>query len=233
MGRRKVGQFAHRLWREWRLAIFFIVFVVIPARSSLADWNWVPTGSMNPTIVEGDLVFVDKAAYDLRVPLTLHRFARLAEPQRGDIVVCLSPEDGTRLVKRIVGLPGETVEMKNNVLFIDGRRVQYSTADPQWVEGVPEKLRDACTLASEQLDEMSHPVMGVPAIRARRSFGPVTVQRDCYFVMGDNRDISKDSRFFGPVPRRSILGQAKGIILSVDVTDWYQPRLGRFLAPLR
>ena len=110
----KIGKYVHRLWKEWRFTIFFIVFVVIPIKSSLADWNWVPTGSMNPTIIEGDLVYVDKVAYDLRIPLTMHRIARWSDPERGDIVICFSPEDGARLVKRVIGLPGDTVAMRRN-----------------------------------------------------------------------------------------------------------------------
>jgi len=109
----KIRKFVQRLWKEWRITVLFIVFVVIPVKSSLADWNWVPTGSMNPTILEGDLIYVNKVAYDLRFPLTDYRLARWSDPERGDIVICFSPEDGTRLVKRVVGLPGETVEMRN------------------------------------------------------------------------------------------------------------------------
>ena len=74
MKKLKVRKFVRRVWKEWRLTIFFIVFIIIPAKSSLADWNWVPTGSMNPTILEGDLVYVNKMAYGLRIPLTLYRF---------------------------------------------------------------------------------------------------------------------------------------------------------------
>ena len=68
-------QVAGRLWRDWGVAVLFFVFVLVPVKSSLADWNWVPSGSMNPTILEGDLIYVNKLAYDLRVPLTLHRLA--------------------------------------------------------------------------------------------------------------------------------------------------------------
>jgi len=75
MDSRKMVQFVRKVWKDWWKTAFFIVFVVIPVKSSLADWNWVPTGSMNPTILDGDLVYVDKIAYDLRIPLTLHRLA--------------------------------------------------------------------------------------------------------------------------------------------------------------
>ncbi len=230
---KKSLRLGRRIWREWRFAALFILFVVVPLKSSLADWNWVPSGSMNPTILEGDLIYVDKIAYDLRLPLTLHRLAEWAEPQRGDIVICLSPTDGTRLVKRVIGIPADTVEMRNNMLFLNGQPLTYDRADQDYVGSLPEKLAGSCVCALEELDQATHPVLSIPAIQARRDFGPVTVTDGHYFVLGDNRDLSRDSRFFGLVPRRSILGKAKAVILSFDMTDKYQPRLGRFLAHLR
>ena len=110
-------------WRKeirWWLIIGLVIFSL---RSSLADWNDVPTGSMKPTILEGDRVFVNKLAYDLKVPFTTRHLAEWSNPHRGDIVVFFSPHDGTRLVKRVVGLPGDTIELRN-----DG-------SCPQWPAG--------------------------------------------------------------------------------------------------
>src|SRR5712671_1022116 len=101
MKRRLVG-----LWREYRGFALFVVLMVV-FRSSLADWNTVPTGSMKPTILEGDRIWVNKLAYDLRLPLTGVSLYRLADPQRGDIVVFDSKAADTRLVKRVIGLPGD------------------------------------------------------------------------------------------------------------------------------
>jgi signal peptidase I len=232
MDSRKVVQFVRRVWKDWWKTAFFILFVVIPVKSSLADWNWVPTGSMNPTILDGDLVYVDKIAYDLRIPLTLHRLAKWSDPRRGDIVICLSPEDETRLVKRVIGLPGDTIEMKRNALFINGQPANYSRIDPEYAERLPTQLKSRAILAAEDLDGLEHPVMSIPSIPAIRDFGPLTVPHDSYFVMGDNRDMSKDSRYFGFVRRDVILGKAKAVIVSFDITDKYQPRLKRFLSPL-
>ena len=229
----KIRKFVQRFWKEWRITFLFVVFVVIPVKSSLADWNWVPTGSMNPTILEGDLIYVNKAAYDLRVPLTQYRLARWSDPGRGDIVICFSPEDGTRLVKRVVALPGETVEMRDNTLFLNGRAVGYTRIDPKYADELPGKVKGRCILAMENLDGTVHAVMSVPAVAAMRSFGPVTVPQGKYFVMGDNRDNSKDSRFFGFIERESIVGKAKGVIGSFDITDKYQPRFDRFFSHLQ
>jgi signal peptidase I len=233
MNAKRIKQFVCQSWKECRATIFFIVLVVIPVKSSLADWNWVPTGSMNPTILEGDLIYVDKIAYDLRFPLTLHRLAKWSDPQRGDIVICFSPDDGVRLVKRVIGLPGDAVEMKNNALLLNGQPVPYTKADPKYAQYLSRELQEKCMLATEDLQGSAHAVMSIPSIRAMRSFGPVTVPPDSYFVMGDNRDSSRDSRFFGFVDRGQIVGKAKGVIGSFDITDKYQPRLKRFFAPLK
>lgn len=230
MGRQKVTDFFRRLWKEWRMTIFFIVFVVIPIKSSLADWNWVPTGSMNPTILEGDLVYVDKVAYDLRFPLTLHRLAEWSDPQRGEIVICLCPADGARLVKRVIGQPGDTIEMKDNVLILNGEPVPYTRVGMQGMEVFRGELG---IFAMEDLDGAVHPVMSIPSVSAIRTFGPMRVPQDHYFVMGDNRDVSQDSRFFGFVERKCILGKVKGVIGSINITDKLQPRFSRFFAPLK
>jgi signal peptidase I len=233
MMKNKAVQFIRRIWKDWWKTAAFIVFVVIPFKSSIADWNWVPSGSMNPTILEGDLIYVDKLAYDLKVPLTFSRLAEWSQPQRGDIVICFSPEDGMRLVKRVIALPGDTVEMKANVLFINGQALSYTRADAKCAELLNPKIKNRAVLATEDLAGCEHTVMSIPSIPAMRNFGPVTVPQGDYFVMGDNRDNSKDSRYFGFVERKAIVGKAKAVIVSFDKTDKYQPRLERFFAPLQ
>lgn len=235
-GRRRMGKLrllGRRLWREWRVAIIFIVFVVVPVKSSLADWNWVPTGSMNPTILEGDLIYVNKLAYDLRVPLTLHRLASWSEPQRGDVVICLSPDDGTRLVKRIVGQPGDTVQMRGDMLLLNGRPLTYRQTGLDYPVHLPDGPVATGVMTMENLGQAVHPILTIPGLGAMRNFGPVVVPEGYYLVLGDNRDLSRDSRYFGFVPRAAILGQAKVVLLSFDITDKYQPRIGRFFTPLR
>src|SRR5258706_13883307 len=117
-----------KLWREYRGFTLFVILMVA-FRSSLADWNTVPTGSMKPTILEGDRILVNKLAYDLRVPLTHISILRFADPQRGDIVVFDSQAADTRLVKRVIGLPGDVVEMKNNRLRINGVEAPYANCE--------------------------------------------------------------------------------------------------------
>jgi signal peptidase I len=233
MNKTRVIQFIRRTWKEWWKTLAVIVFIIIPLKSSIADWNWVPSGSMNPTILEGDLVYVNKLAYDLRFPLTFYRLAKWSQPQRGDIVICFSPEDKTRLVKRIIGLPGDTIEMRENVLFVNGEALKYSKTDIDYADRLQAALRKSSVFATEDLVGYKHTVMSVPAVKAKRSFGPVTAPQNSFFVMGDNRYLSRDSRSFGFVNSNAIIGRATRVIVSFDKTDWYQPRLSRTLTPLK
>src|ERR1051326_7517444 len=141
-----------RLW--WRkeirpLLILAVIYFCI--RSSLADWNDVPTGSMKPTIIEGDRVFVNKLAYDLKVPFTTWHVAQWGNPNRGDIVVFYSPYDGKRLVKRVIGLPGDVLELRNNVLTINGDTVQYQPLPDDLLRDTAAADRASHLYAAEQL----------------------------------------------------------------------------------
>ncbi len=213
--------FAGKLWHKWVRPIIIVLVVTCSLRSAVADWNDVPTGSMNPTILEGDRIFVNKLAYDLKVPFTTMRLATWGAPQRGDIVVFDSPKDGTRLVKRVIGLPGDTVELRNERLFINGQEAPMSlTAAGKIMSG------------QEDLDGRTHRVQVLPYQPAMRSFGPLKVPDGCYWMMGDNRDNSADSRFFGPVPAKLIMGRASAVAISVDPADHYMPRWERFFKSL-
>src|SRR3989442_4625007 len=120
---------ARRWWVKEIRPLLILAVVLFAIRSSLADWNDVPTGSMKPTILEGDRVFVNKLAYDLKVPFTTWHIAEWGNPQRGDIAVFYSPHDGKRLVKRVIGLPGDTVELRSEKLFLNGEPVDYTSLD--------------------------------------------------------------------------------------------------------
>ncbi len=209
-----------------------VILVVTAFRSAVADWNDVPTGSMKPTILEGDRVFVNRLAYDLNVPYTTWHLLEWAEPQRGDIVVCYSPADGKRLVKRVVGLPGDRIELRNNRLIVNGAPAEYRPLEPWFQDQVSAAERSQHVFASEQLGHRPHPVMARPAAPVLRSFPETTIPPDSYFLMGDNRDNSFDSRFFGCVRRSQILGRATGVVLSMDPDQHLHPRWERFLTRL-
>lgn len=213
-------------WREWLRPLGFAAAIVFSLKSSLAEWNYVPSGSMIPTLLPGDVVWVNKLAYDLKVPFTTWHMAEWGNPQRGDVAVFYSPADGMRLVKRVIGLPGDVIESRDDRLLVDGMPVAYASP-------VAESLDAAGTndvvFAEEDLPGRRHPVMIQPRRPALRTFGPVLVPAGCYFMMGDNRDDSHDSRFFGCVARRSIVGRSATIIASADLAHWLRPRTGRFL----
>ncbi|HEX2099851.1 MAG TPA: signal peptidase I [Candidatus Synoicihabitans sp.] len=219
----------HVVVKDWvrPCALFFLI--VAPLKSAIVDWNWVPTGSMKPTILEGDLVLIDKLAYDLRVPFTLQRVARWEEPARGDVVVCFSPADGARLVKRVIALPGDVVEMRQNRIFLNGAPLAYAAAETAPLSG---SAAPGAAFAWERLDERQHWVMAQPDRPALRSFPPQRVPAGQYFLLGDFRDNSHDSRFFGPVAREQIIGRARAVLVSFDLHQYLRPRLSRFFRPL-
>jgi signal peptidase I len=164
-----------RFCRQHVAPLAFVIIAVCSFRSAIADWNIVPTGSMKPTIIEGDRIFVNKLAYGLKVPFTTWHLAQWSEPARGDIIVFNSPADGMRLVKRVAGVPGDRVTMRGSAT--------------------------------------------------------VTIPADHYFVLGDNRGNSADSRVIGLIPRENILGRSSRVVLSFDPYT-HLPRWNRTLKPL-
>lgn len=215
-----------KVLREIRIFLLMIL-IVSSLRSALADWNDVPTGSMKPTIQEGDRVVVNKLAYDLKVPFTTIRIFKWGDPQRGDIVVLFSPVDGTRLVKRVVAVPGDHIEMRENALHVNGRAAAHSTVAVESSEDY-----GATYVIDENLLGRTHKVMLTPEIPAVRSFGPVVVPDDNYFVLGDNRDNSNDSRFIGFIERKRIVGEAVAVAFSLDRGNYFVPRMDRFFEGL-
>ena len=226
---RRVGRM---LWREWVRPFILILAVMGTFRSAIADWNHVPTGSMKPTILIGDRIFVNKLAYDLKIPFTRVRLASWSQPRRGDLVVFFSPADGKRLVKRVVGLPGDRVSMKDNRLRVNGVAIDYSAFTADNLSGIAADDQRFHSFQVEHLGEHSHAVMLAPQRPSRRSFEELEVPERDYFVMGDNRDESFDSRWFGVVDRELIVGRATAIAISVDPDRFYLPRWGRFFADL-
>ncbi|HXI12840.1 MAG TPA: signal peptidase I [Thermoanaerobaculia bacterium] len=223
---------AGTIWKEWIRPFLVMLAVVGSLRSAVADWNDVPTGSMKPTILEGDRVVVNKLAYDLKVPFTTSHLAVWDNPSRGDIVVFFSPADGKRLVKRVIGIPGDQIEMIENRLLINGQAVTITPADPAWLAAMDPRERGIYQVASEGFGSQMHAMMVTPGAPSVRSFAPLTVPQESYFVMGDNRDDSYDSRFLGFIDRKKIVGRAFGVALSVNPREHYMPRLGRFFRPL-
>lgn len=219
-------------WIEWIRPLALPALLIFSAKSALGDINYVPSGSMHPTLLDGDVVFVNKLAYDLRVPFTFARIAHWADPSRGDIVVCFEPGNGTRLVKRVIGLPGDTLELRHDILYLNGVPQPYGPLDRSAVRDLDPAERRAAIFATEQLGKRRHAVMALPDRPARRNFGPITIPAANYFVLGDNRDNSADSRYFGLMPRDQIIGQVNGVVVSADIHHWLKPRFDRFISRL-
>ncbi len=220
-------------WREYRGPIALVVLMIC-FRSAWADWVTVPTGSMNPTLLEGDRVLIDKHAFGLRVPLTLIHLTQGEDPVRGDIVVFDSPKDGTSLVKRVVGVPGDTVELDGETLRVNGQPATYAREDGSASRGLLSATAAQNPLVLREAGVgPDHDILLLPARTGLGSFGPMTVPPDRYLMLGDNRDNSADSRYFGFVPRRNIVGRATRVVVSLDPEHRYAPRSDRFLALLR
>lgn len=221
---------------QWvRDLLFFaaLLLMIGTFRSAVADWNQVPTGSMKPSILEGDRIFVNKLAFDLRVPFTGTCLYHWAEPERGDIIVFFSPKDGTRLVKRVVGIPGDKVELQGNTLIINGQAARYLPTSTELLGEARREHIPMDSLAMEAVGEHVYPVMKRRGRGSRLStIDPIVVPEGHIFAMGDNRDNSADSRVFGMVPMTLIVGKATNVVLSWRPESWGSLRWERVFSAL-
>ena len=206
----------HATW-EWikSLAIALVIWFVL--RTLLIEAFRIPSSSMERTLLVGDFLFVNKALYGAEVPLIHTRLPAIRDPRRGDIVVFDSKtEQGVKVVKRLVGMPGDTLQMKNAVLWRNGA----AQREP-YVEHV-DSLTDAS--APEMRDWQAHYLL--PGVNratyhpSRDNWGPLVVAPGQYFVMGDNRDNSYDSRYWGFVDRKVIRGRPLFVYYSFDHDSW-------------
>jgi len=187
---------------RWITELIVIVMVVLLIRVFVAQAYNIPSGSMKPTLLVGDFILVNKLVY------------RFSEPQRGDIVVFKYPIDpNIDFIKRIVALPGEQVEVRNNQVFINGKPLPLIEVGRGEENGVRKVIYE------EVMPEgIKHKVQFYEDFPfSKRDFGPVVVPPNHYFVMGDNRDNSEDSRYWGFLPRENIVGKAFVIYFSGDV----------------
>ncbi len=197
---------------EYARSFFPVLLIVLVVRSFAYEPFRIPSSSMMPTLLVGDFIFVNKFEYGLRLPVTNTKIVSLGAPERGDVVVFRLPADpGTNYIKRLVGLPGDVVEYRGKRLEINGQPVALELA------GAYEGDRQAgSTLAIESLGSSDHEVL---LIAGRRSVeGRFVVPEGHYFMMGDNRDNSRDSRYpgVGLIPEDNIVGRAVRIWMNWD-----------------
>lgn len=207
----------------------FLAFMLLLGvfRTAIADWNPIPSGSMRPNLLEGDVVFVNRVAYDLKLPLTNVILARTGEPQRGDIVTFYSPKDGTRLIKRLAAVPGDMVEMRDKHLIINGHEDSYTLAE-RTVEHLDGGQNLEAVRMTESDGTQSHIVQWMPEIAARDNIAPIRIPEGQFLMLGDNRDDSADSRYIGLVPRNLLIGHAVRVLVSADIKGNWAPRTDRF-----
>jgi signal peptidase I len=210
-------------WRENRKFLLILASIVC-FKSAVADLNSISGRSMQPTLLDGDKVWVNKLAYDVKLPFTGISVLALAEPTRGDIVIIDSEVAGKRLVKRIIGRPGDTVYMRNNLLVVNDEVVDYE---------VVTESREGTIIIEHLFDETYQALLSTQgANRSTRSYGPAQVPDDHFFVLGDNRDNSADSRLYNFIPRDQIVGRSSSVVFSMDSDHAFRPRSGRFLTTL-
>ncbi len=215
------ASFTARL-RYWAREIAIVAAIVIPIRLFIVSPFKIPSSSMVPTLLVGDYLFVTRFDYGFKIPFTdIQLLPR--PPKRGDVAVFEYPEDPSKdYIKRIVGLPGDLVEYRNNRLFINGREMPLRYIG-EYTYTMAGGQQDTASRWRERLFDVEHDVL-------RKSFsikdGRWRVPKDCYFALGDNRNNSRDSRFWGCVPQKNLVGKARIIFWSWDSAH-FRPRLGR------
>ena len=234
--------------RQYAESIGLALGVALFLRTFVVEAFQIPSGSMIPTLAIGDHIFVSKFAYAIRLPFSNTLVASLGKPTRGDIIVFKYPPDQTvDFIKRVVGLSGETLEVRHNEVFINGRPMAREELPESCVTNDGDSFRDErqpCEVWLEHLGGKSHETYQKPFHSLASDFGPVTIPPHHYFVMGDNRDNSKDSRVWGFVPFDLIKGRALVVWWSRDpargglspsgIVDWFSSiRWSRFFQPVR
>lgn len=219
-----------RFWESNKVFIGFLVFIIL-FRVSVADQYHVPSGSMEPTIAIGDRILVNKLSYHVKVPFTNLVLMSLGEPSRGDIIVFEKPGDHTVMVKRLVGLPGDYLEIEDGFIRVNGETFYVSEQEP--VEALREaRLNKQGLHYHEKMSDHTYTVQRLPLMQ---QFGEkkVKIPEDHFFFMGDNRDNSNDSRAWGMVQRHLLKGRASRVLYSMTfagfVPKFLWDRTGRDL----
>ena len=196
---------------EYSRSFFPVLLFVLVIRSFIFEPFRIPSGSMMPTLLKGDFIFVQKFAYGLRLPVTETKIIETGSPERGDVVVFRLPSDPSiNYIKRVVGLPGDVIVYRRHQLTINGELVEFephphaSGSDPRFVE---------------HLGEREHEILITRELNVSGD-GEFEVPQGQYFMMGDNRDNSKDGRFIGYVPESHLVGEAVRIWLHMDGFNW-------------
>ena len=196
-------------WVEYSGSFFPVLLVVFVLRSFLYEPFQIPSGSMIPTLEVGDFILVNKYSYGIRLPVSRTKVFPVGQPERGHVMVFFPPGDDRYFIKRVLGVPGDEIKIVNNVVFVNGKKAEQTEQvkveeDPRFV------------VASENLSGVNHRIQkGIIPGRLGRDFS-IKVPDGHYFMVGDNRDNSSDSRVWGPVPEENIVGKAVAVWMHWD-----------------
>lgn len=198
---------------EYARSFFPVLAAVLVLRSFLFEPFQIPSSSMVPTLQVGDYILVNKFSYGLRLPVVRDKVVEIGEPERGDVMVFFPPhQNNTYYIKRVIGVPGDKIVYRNKLLSVNGKPVPQ-----KWLDDTPLGRSSRIRMAAETVADEPH-LMQVDRARPARDFA-VTVKPGHYFMMGDNRDNSSDSRVWGQVPERDIVGKAVAIWMHWE--DWF------------
>ncbi|OOZ42027.1 signal peptidase I [Solemya pervernicosa gill symbiont] len=199
---------------EWSRSFFPVIFVVLILRSFVAEPFRIPSGSMMPTLLVGDFILVNKFSYGLRLPVADTKVIELGSPKRGDVVVFRYPKNPSiDYIKRVVGIPGDKVGYFNKQLYINGNPIKQKSKGVYIGDGAGAEMTGA-SLRDESLEGVEHEILVVPDSNGME--GEIVVPKGQYFVMGDNRDRSNDSRYWGTVSDKHLVGKAFFIWMNWD-----------------
>ena len=198
---------------EYAKSFFPILFAVLLLRSFLFEPFQIPTGSMIPTLNIGDFIVVNKFAYGLRLPVTGTKILSIGEPKRGDVMVFIPPHDPNYFIKRVIGLPGDHIQYKDNVVYVNGEPLPQESVGLIREKGV--------MLSKETVGGVTHDIYTLASQRFNRVYDwlkpeGMTIPEGQYFMMGDNRDNSSDSRYWGPASESRIVGKAVAVWMHKD-----------------
>jgi signal peptidase I len=211
-----------RRWRDYFENILVAIFLALFVRTFILTGYRVPTASMAPTLLPGDFIFSYRLPYGIKVPLTSFKIA-ISSAKKGEVVVFTFPEQPrVNYVKRVIGLPGDRIEIKDGVLYVNGEQLEYKEKDGPSLENLPGS--DSFQMYEEKSPEGIRDIILKKQV-SKKSFGPLVVPPNEVFLLGDNRDASDDSRYWGTVPLDRVEGKVLLIWLSLD---WNKKLAGRF-----
>jgi signal peptidase I len=191
---------------EYAKSFFPVLLIVLVLRSFLIEPFQIPTGSMIPTLEVGDFILVNKYAYGVRLPIIGTKLMDVADPKRGEVMVFIPPHENKYYIKRVIGLPGDTVRYQESNLYINGELVEREFLESRLIE--TERGGISAELYNETIGEVEHITQLIPAFNRERNRTSWVIPNGFYFMMGDNRDNSSDSRVWGTVSEKDIVGKA-------------------------